>query len=1200
MRHHPHRLRAALIVFCTIVRLCAALAGDCPQTIPELRSTPPRPVLYYDAGIFRHEEPAPVRTWGARTSYTATINVSRYYGNQQERARQMELGLMPKYAILSILAGDCDINAVGVGEAPEIDRVFFNGRELGILTGKDDAWILNTFRVPCQEVNFPSAPGEIGENQLEIIVDSGNSVKTWYLDQIYQTLDIPAPWPVLLVHGWTTDDQAMGNLQGLLSQIYGLPSELADVPMENSPQKNGELLEEQLEMFTASYGVSKFNLVAHSKGGLDSRALIDQSDVNSPHVNHLFQIATPNAGSHLADILIDPDGFTQNFIVLLAKLGDSAYWEITDGLKSLTPAACEQFNRTHHSPNAPISTVIGRVRDFHPFDDHDDDENGWDWDGGWDYYRLGRFSYGHDYHSNDPQKQGDGIVSVPSAHALGTQVAQSPLDSNTTMFSHSNIIRTGARTVLSVFQPMLLESPRRPAQPQSPLRSGTAQATANAAVPLPAKTAAAEFGTGAIPATRQVKNAFLEPRQETRLLFDLTDYPAPKPEFLFLRAPASLQIRVASPDGTIQEVPANQPNAETDPENLLEMLGGRVFTLENATAGVYAVLFANPEDEPLCVTVCCEAQGKRMEMEVTPVTDCLPGMTCAFTVSLLKDGVRLPQPGLPLQCRCRLLREDADRGTETTTDEEIPLEYIGDGYYRGSFIPPEEGEYLLSVLWLDSCGEPAMRSQTRLLCCPVIGTLCIISAPGEKIPGVFSPTTAGIWSASPDEQVFQSQSLRFPVDATVSQAGQYCLSAALYSQTGQCIATSARRQDAAKPGKLHFELDFDGAEIYSSQTDGPYWLDDLQLCYLAENGGRKVLANGMKHLTGHFSYQDFLHAPMNFVGIAKEWLETRQEDVRDSRTTLHLLANVEVAKGLTGPHRFGATLSSTNGLALRSVDTGAIDFQETADADAVMPIEFVFDTGDLLERGIPGPYCLDGLYALSEKTGKMYYCPGEAMTAPYQLDQFEYYLETVRLRDVKGFELAWTSVPDDQGLYSATLTFTRFDYADGGPRFFLAGAPLLGPFGIAVAEDHSSGIQIVHAQSLSLASGNCQYLDCDANALDQLHHQGNHDDWLDAGETLTLLFQYTQDTPTSAPPPICLMGKMLTPPGRQFTEHFIRHCLITDLNQDFRITSEEADAARQRWENGEISHSILLQTIEFSKAPGYRYSPTLNDFEPLK
>ena len=42
------------------------------------------------------------------------------------------------------------------------------------------------------------------------------------------------------------------------------------------------------------------------------------------------------------------------------------------------------------------------------------------------------------------------------------------------------------------------------------------------------------------------------------------------------------------------------------------------------------------------------------------------------------------------------------------------------------------------------------------------------------------------------------------------------------------------------------------------------------------------------------------------------------------------------------------------------------------------------------------------------------------------------------------------------------------------------------------------------------------------------------------------------------------------------------------------------DAARQRWKDDEISHAILLKTIEFSKAPGYRYSTMLNDFEPLE
>ena len=1198
--------RATILALCTFVCIFTA-AGDHSQNTPELRSDYPKPIIYYDDGIFSHEEPFPVRTWGPSTSYTADINVTRYYGNQQERNRQIQLGLMPKYATLSILAGDCDVHATRLDTAPEIDIVYFNGREVGILDGENDLWILNTFLIPCQEVNFPSAPGEIGKNKLEILVDTANKERTWYLDQQYQYLDISGPWPIFLVHGWTTNTRAMATIQNLVSQHFGIPSELGEAPMDNSPRTNGKLLASQLDTFTASYGVSKFNVIAHSKGGLDSRALIDQCDVDSPHVNHLFQISTPNAGSYLANILIHPEGFSQNSAVYLAKLGNPAYAQVTDGLRSLTIEACSQFNQTHSHPNTTISTIIGRVRNFQPFDDHDDNEDGWDMDGGWNYYRLGKFSYGHDYHSQDPARQGDGIVSVLSAHAIHTQVKESPLDSPTTNFAHNNIIEAGAPTVLAIFQNALMEKPKRnmrlaPNQPE--LRSGNALNTV-----LPVTLEGISLGDSVaeeastleeIPSTFLVKSTLVEAQQEAQLHFDLNAFPSPEPEFLFLRIPANVNLQVISPTGQRYDVPSETADtAKDDADNPLALLGGRILTLPKAPSGIYIVRIANSDETPIYATVACRARGKTTEIDLQFQTECTPTMPCEFTISLQQDGKCLPYSQFPMLCRCQFLR-DGSESEALSESVEIPLEATGEGRYHGSFVPQEEGEYLLTATWLDAFGEVAFLHRERIFCCTASGTILPCSTTGEKIPSDFSPNPYGMWGSFPDEKVYLSQALRMPFDTTVSRAGQYFLSADLYSLEGQHITSCVQRQTATQAGKLHFVLDFDGSAIYASQTDGPYWIKNIQLGYLGENGMQKIIAYGSDQMTDSFPFQDFLHTPMSLIGLEREWLEKHQENEQDTWTSLHLLTNLEIAKGILGPLRISATISCPNGLKLRSIITDPIEITATAEADAIVPVEFVFDTTDFLEKGAAGSFCLSGLYAYSESTCQTYQCPGEVQTRQYRLDQFEQHLTTVCLKDLKGMELTWTSDPDNLGTYSATLTFTRFNLTNGGPDFFLKGVPLMEPFGLAVEDNRPNGFQLVHAQSIVLNNQNYQYLDCTAEALEQLNHQGNQDEWLDEGETVTITFQYTQDTPVTAPPEIRLVARMPAPLGRRIAEKYLRHCLITDLDQDFRITQEEVDAARQRWKDDEISHAILLKTIEFSKAPGYRYSTMSNDFEPLE
>jgi hypothetical protein len=64
---------------------------------------------------------------------------------------------------------------------------------------------------------------------------------------------------------------------------------------------NGQMLAGQLNTITAHYGVGSVNVVAHSKGGLDTNAAIVHYGA-APKVQTLFQLASPNWGSQLADL----------------------------------------------------------------------------------------------------------------------------------------------------------------------------------------------------------------------------------------------------------------------------------------------------------------------------------------------------------------------------------------------------------------------------------------------------------------------------------------------------------------------------------------------------------------------------------------------------------------------------------------------------------------------------------------------------------------------------------------------------------------------------------------------------------------------------------------------------------------------------------------------------------------------------------
>ena len=338
-----HLLTLGICLLALLPCSTSASYGDLDQPESALRST--YPISFEtdpDAGVFAHTEPGILHQWGPASKYHTTITITRYYGNQQERNQQMAINLMPRKAKLLILAGDCDDLASGLPYAPEIDRVYFNGHEVGKLTGQDNLWILNTFEIPCEEINFPESPGSIGINELEIIIDSANSEKRWYLDLYSMAIQIYAPRPIFLVHGWTPNGTAaLEFMHEIIRSSWGIPCEMGSAPMDNSPQTNGGLLADQLEGHANSYHVSKFNIIAHSKGGLDSRVLIDTAGNASKHVKELHQVATPNAGSYLANILAHPKNLREKSLSLAAQAAEPAYRKITPGLLSLTPENCQ-------------------------------------------------------------------------------------------------------------------------------------------------------------------------------------------------------------------------------------------------------------------------------------------------------------------------------------------------------------------------------------------------------------------------------------------------------------------------------------------------------------------------------------------------------------------------------------------------------------------------------------------------------------------------------------------------------------------------------------------------------------------------------------------------------------------------------------------------------------------------------------------
>jgi hypothetical protein len=128
--------------------------------------------------------------------------------------------------------------------------------------------------------------------------------------------------PVALVHGFNSGPSTWDAFQPWMrSQVAkefedtGLDPERAEKcavafvwtpavgPLSGS-FTNALLLADQLRTIEQVTGADEVDLVVHSKGGLDSRAMImlTRGDLDVPRARSLAMIATPNAGTPLADI----------------------------------------------------------------------------------------------------------------------------------------------------------------------------------------------------------------------------------------------------------------------------------------------------------------------------------------------------------------------------------------------------------------------------------------------------------------------------------------------------------------------------------------------------------------------------------------------------------------------------------------------------------------------------------------------------------------------------------------------------------------------------------------------------------------------------------------------------------------------------------------------------------------------------------
>ncbi len=112
-------------------------------------------------------------------------------------------------------------------------------------------------------------------------------------------------YPIVLVHGIILKDiffvRAFGRIQKILER-EGHLAYTADIDGFGTVETNAEQLKGEILRILGETGAEKVNLIAHSKGGIDSKYMLQRLGMEE-HVASLTTLATPHRGAKIATTL---------------------------------------------------------------------------------------------------------------------------------------------------------------------------------------------------------------------------------------------------------------------------------------------------------------------------------------------------------------------------------------------------------------------------------------------------------------------------------------------------------------------------------------------------------------------------------------------------------------------------------------------------------------------------------------------------------------------------------------------------------------------------------------------------------------------------------------------------------------------------------------------------------------------------------
>jgi len=272
------------------------------------------------------------------------------------------------------------------------DYIHFNGNKIGLkggdaaLTGPNETWTINSLDVPISVLHFGQRnPGQAptpGDNVIEIQVDTQSppGQENWCTATDWAELSFNAVAPVIMIHGNGQGDDGQGGKfwagailgdKDRLEMPFNFISAFDDAGLlyDNSISMktdtiaaHGNLLATLIPAKAAEFGARHVHIVAHSKGGLDSRDFLARTIPSNFGVLSLTTLSTPHHGSAGPDYQLDAVGAAAAYSDDTTRTLIAQQSPPNAGTSNIRVSFVEDFNRTNIPLLPTHLTVDGEER----------------------------------------------------------------------------------------------------------------------------------------------------------------------------------------------------------------------------------------------------------------------------------------------------------------------------------------------------------------------------------------------------------------------------------------------------------------------------------------------------------------------------------------------------------------------------------------------------------------------------------------------------------------------------------------------------------------------------------------------------------------------------------------------------------------------------------------------------------------------